>query len=130
MLNGRPLNLIIKKFYLNKKNAFNGKSILFFSSGLIQCKYMNKCSKHLFTVISFGDRVCFWKYCHYDIDLNRYFFFHPVTVINLRGFFFQIGCVPHVYFNFCVELAELWHVFWKRRCTDFHPFDKLSLLIF
>jgi hypothetical protein len=37
--------------------------------------------------------VCFWKYCHYDSDLNR-FFFHPVTVINFcGGFFFQIRCV-------------------------------------
>jgi hypothetical protein len=25
-------------------------------------KYMNKCSKHLFSEISFGDRVRFWKY--------------------------------------------------------------------
>jgi hypothetical protein len=120
-------------------------------------KYMNKCSKHLFSEISFGDRVRFWKYCHYDIDLNHLcvcasklknmfkkseetvcrmernyrfqnicplyksmsgqtsfqwdffwwpctflkilslwyrpeqIFFHPVTVINLYGFF-QIGC--------------------------------------
>ena len=54
---------------------------------------MSKCSKNLFIEISFDDCVCFWKYCHYDSDLNR-FFFHPDTVINFcGGFFFQIGCV-------------------------------------
>ena len=40
-------------------------------------------------------------------------FFHPVTVINLRGFFFPNRMCSHVYFNICVKLAELWHVFVK-----------------
>jgi hypothetical protein len=61
---------------------------------------MNKCSKHLFSQISFGDRVRFWKYCHYDTDLNR-FSFHAVTVINVCGFFPYRKC-SRVYFNFCV----------------------------
>jgi hypothetical protein len=38
-------------------------------------------------------------------DLNR-FFFHPVTVINFCGFFFQMD-VFAVYFNLCILIFAL-----------------------
>jgi hypothetical protein len=60
----------------------------------------------------FGDRVWFWKYCHYDIDLNRYFFSSSYSD-QLACFFSPNRMRSHVYFNFCVKLAELWHVFVK-----------------
>jgi len=119
MLNGRPLNLLINKcsqiktynFDLKPKKNYKGKKILFFSSG--KRKYINKCSKHLFIEISFGEHVCFWKYCHCDTERNR-FYFHPVTVIHLCGFFLNV-MYSHVYFNFYVNLAAPWYIIvkWK-----------------
>ena len=119
MLNCCPLNLLINKcsqiktynFDWKPKKTYKGKKILLFSSG--KRKYINKCSKHLSIEISFGEHVCFWKYCHYDTELNR-FFFHPVTVIDLCGFFLNV-MYSHVYFYFYVNLAAPWYILvkWK-----------------
>ena len=77
--------------------------------------YLNKCSKHLFIEISFGDCVCFLKFV---IMISNWtdFFSHPVTVINLCVFFPPNRMCSHVYFNFCLNLAAPWYICVKWTC--------------